>query len=114
MHGFKDFLLHLFTITIGLLIALGLEGCMERQHQRHLVQEAEVGLSGEIAHNSSMIASLRQQINEEQTELNNDLTVLSQIQAQPSAAHQKLGFSFRWSNFDDVAWKTAQSTGAFA
>jgi hypothetical protein len=26
MHGFKDFLLHLLTITIGLLIALGLEG----------------------------------------------------------------------------------------
>ena len=29
MHGFKDFLLHLFTITIGLLIALGLEGYAE-------------------------------------------------------------------------------------
>ena len=29
MHGFKDFLLHLLTITIGLLIALGLEGCVE-------------------------------------------------------------------------------------
>ena len=30
IHGFKDFLVHLFTITIGLLIALGLEGCAER------------------------------------------------------------------------------------
>jgi hypothetical protein len=27
--GWKDFLLHLFTITIGLLIALSLEGTVE-------------------------------------------------------------------------------------
>jgi hypothetical protein len=113
IHSFKDFLLHLLTITIGLLIALGLEGCMERHHQRQLVQDAEVGLQSEIAHNADMIASLRQHINDEQAELNNDLAVLSQIQAQPNAAHRKLGFSFRWGNFDDVAWKTAQSTGAF-
>lgn len=114
MHGVKDFLLHLFTITIGLLIALSLEGCMEWQHHRHLVQEAETGLRSEIAQNSGMIAGLRQQINDEQTELNNDLTVLSRMQAQPNPAHGKLGFSFRWGNFNDVAWKTSQSTGAFA
>ena len=41
MQGFKDFFLHLFTITIGLLIALSLEGCVERQHHRELVAEAE-------------------------------------------------------------------------
>ena len=46
MHGFKDFLLHLATITIGLLIALSLEGCVEWRHHRHLVQEAEEGLRG--------------------------------------------------------------------
>jgi hypothetical protein len=36
MHGFKDFLLHLLTITIGLLIALGLEGYAEHWKQRAL------------------------------------------------------------------------------
>ena len=36
VHGFKDFLLHILTITIGLLIALSLEGCVEWRHHRHL------------------------------------------------------------------------------
>ena len=36
IHGVRDFLLHLFTITIGLLIALGLEAGVERLHHHHL------------------------------------------------------------------------------
>ena len=39
MHGFKDFLLHLLTITIGLLIALGLEGCVEHWKQTRAEQK---------------------------------------------------------------------------
>ncbi len=40
IHGFRDFLLHLLTITIGLLIALGLEALVERVHQNHLREES--------------------------------------------------------------------------
>jgi hypothetical protein len=43
MQGIKDFVLHLLTITIGLLIALSLEGCVERHNHRELVREAEDG-----------------------------------------------------------------------
>jgi hypothetical protein len=48
MHGFKDFLLHLLTITIGLLIALGLEGYAERWRQRELKNDADTKLRQEI------------------------------------------------------------------
>ena len=113
MHGFRDFALHLFTITVGLLIALSLEGCMEWQHHRYLVREAEADLRVEIEKNSGNLVSLRKQIEEQQKQLDDDLTVLSQMQAHPDAPHGKLGFGFRWGSFDDVAWKTAQSTGAF-
>ena len=41
IHGTRDFFLHLFTITIGLLIALGLEASVEALHHRHQRQEAE-------------------------------------------------------------------------
>ena len=41
VHGFKDFLLHILTITIGLLIALSLEGCVEWRHHRHLVPRSK-------------------------------------------------------------------------
>jgi hypothetical protein len=114
MHGFRDFILHLFTITIGLFIALSLEGCMEWHHHRTLVHEAEADLRVEIEKNSGNLVFLRKQIDEQQKQLDDDLTVLAQMQLHPTAPHGQLGFAFRWSSFDDTAWKTAQSTGALA
>ena len=49
VHGWRDFFIHLATITIGLLIALGMEGCVEWMHHRHLVKEVEVSLHDEIS-----------------------------------------------------------------
>ena len=56
MHGFKDFLLHLFTITIGLLIALGLEGYAEHWKQRELKKDADTKLRQEIRDNAKEMA----------------------------------------------------------
>ena len=114
IHSLRDFALHLLTITIGLLIALSLEGCLEWHHHRTLVHEAETGLRVEIEKNSGNLASLRQEIADQQKQLDDDLTVLTQMQTTPRAPHHQLGFGFRWAKFDDVAWKTAQGTGAVA
>ena len=112
MHGLGDFFLHLFTITVGLLIALALEGCVERQHQRHLVHEAEAGLRQEIEENSKLIGALRQQVVDQNNQLNADLAVLDDLKTNPKAKHKDLSFTFTMKGFDDVTWKTAQTTGA--
>ncbi len=112
--GLRDFFIHLFTITVGLLIALSLEGCVEWQHHRHLVREAESGLRNEIEQNSKLTASIRQQIQDEQKLLDQDLLVLSHMRIRPGPTHETLGFSFTMRSFDEVTWKTAQATGAFA
>ena len=114
MHGFRDFALHLMTITIGLFIALSLEGCVEWQEHRHILHDAESGLRGEIDHNSRTIPALRKQIDDQQKELDKDLNVLDQMKAHPTATPGQLGFAFNWSILDNVAWKTAQNTGALA
>jgi hypothetical protein len=44
IHGIRDFFIHLMTITVGLLIALGLENAVEAVHHRHQRKEAEVTL----------------------------------------------------------------------
>ena len=85
MHGWKDFLLHLLTITIGLLIALGLEGFVEWQHHRQMVHEAEAAMSHEIAQNQKTLASMKQPIEDQQKELDGDLATLAQMRAQPNA-----------------------------
>ena len=90
MHGAGDFFLHLFTITVGLLIALALEGCVEKQHQRHLVHEAETGMKLKIKENSKQINSLRQQVVNQNNQLNEDLAVLDELKNKPKAKHKQL------------------------
>ena len=47
----RDFFIHLFTITCGLLIALSLEGLVEWSHHRSLVHEARANIRQEIEDN---------------------------------------------------------------
>lgn len=115
VHGIRDFLIHLFTITIGLLIALGLEGCVERAHHRHLVHEAEASLRTEIQNNSSSIATALTEVHKQQDDLKHDVEVLRYIAANKRAPKgTSLTIAFHMRSLADVAWKTAQTTGAFS
>jgi hypothetical protein len=115
MHGWKDFFLHLITITIGLLIALSLEGMVEWFHERHLVHEAESSLHGEIASNSQGLAETEADIHQQQESLQHDVKVLKSFlrdHKMPQDSHMEITFHIR--TFDSVSWKAAQSTGAMA
>ncbi len=112
LHGFKDFLLHLFTITIGLLIALSLESWMESRHHRQLAREAEDGLRAEITSNANEVARKRQMIQDGQKKLEADLTILEELRAHPHAKRGRIDLTIAMGGFDDMAWKNAQNTGA--
>ena len=115
IHGWRDFLLHLATITIGLLIALSLEGFVEWQHHRHLVHEAEASLRAEIKSNESALQSVLADVHKQQNILKQDVVVLDQLIKDPKTNnHQQMSLSYRLVGFDDVSWKTAQNTGALA
>jgi hypothetical protein len=114
MHGWRDFLLHLTTITIGLLIALGLEGLVEWQHHRHLVHEAEASLGREIQSNESALAGILDNAQKQQGVLKQDVVILQQIIANPKLQPHGLSISFSLTTLDDVSWRTAQNTGAFS
>jgi len=112
----KDFFFHLFTITIGLLIALGLEGLVERHHQHHLAHDAEVSMSAEIRSNAAGMAAMLATVHKHQDELKHDVQVLDLAATNqgkvPKDNH--MAVSFNLSTFESVGWKTAQSTGALA
>jgi hypothetical protein len=115
IHGWRDFLLHLLTITIGLLIALSLEGLVEWQHHRHLVHEAEASLQAEIESNAKGLPDAIANLHKNQAELKNDVTVLKYLiknNKMPPKASMSITFGIR--TFDDVSWKTAQSTTALS
>jgi hypothetical protein len=114
-HGWRDFFLHLVTITIGLLIALSLEGCVEWQHHRHLVHEAEAGLHAEIENNAKSMQGTIDDLKKQQEALKHDVVVLKYIMKNHKAPeHSNMEITFHLRGFDNLSWKTAQTTGALA
>jgi len=54
-HTWKDFFIHLATIVVGLLIAVGLEQTVEYLHHRHLVREFEEQMSDEFINDRKIL-----------------------------------------------------------
>lgn len=51
----KEFLVHIGTVTIGILIALGLEQAVEAHHRAHRAAEAIEGFRKELADNQKQV-----------------------------------------------------------
>jgi hypothetical protein len=113
--GWRDFFIHLATITIGLLIALSLEGCVELWHHRSLVHEAEASLQIEIDANARELQGALNDVRREQDVLKKDIGVMKKILANPKVPNnEEMTVDFRIRTFADVSWKTAESTGALS
>ncbi len=55
LHSWKDFFIHIATITVGLLIAIGLEQCVEEMHHRHQRRQLQEDLHDEAVQNQGVI-----------------------------------------------------------
>jgi hypothetical protein len=115
VHGWRDFFIHLATITIGLLIALSLEGCIEFWHHRSLVHEAERSLHIEIASNAENLKTNVAELRKNRDALARDVMIMRRIIANPKVPNKETPtIDFTIGSFSDVSWKTAQSMGALA
>lgn len=65
IHGVRDFFIHLLTITVGLLIALGLEASVEALHHRGERLEAEATLREELNQNRATLIAIQKQSDRE-------------------------------------------------
>jgi hypothetical protein len=112
-NSFKDFLIHIVIVTIGILIALGLEGIRETIYVRRVVRDARenfhvelVGnrrnLDRELKNDSEMLAQLDRIIA--------DLPKLRKAPAEFRARVAKLYPSGYF--FSSSRWESALSTGA--
>lgn len=113
-HGIRDvreFLLHLFTITCGLLIALGLEAGAEAVHHRHQREQAETKIRQEIRANADTLEKGASGLRDEREAMKALIGVLrATSQGEPTpVGHVTVGFSEE--EIPDAAWRTAGSTG---
>ena len=113
IHGWREFFIHLATITVGLLIALGLEATVEWLHHRHVMHQAQASLLVEIKSNADTIQRKIASIEKHQEELAHVVEVLERIIAHPDGPQQEtMTVRLDLTSFDNVSWATAQSTGA--
>lgn len=108
----RDFFLHLLTITIGLFIALTLQAGVESLHHRHLVSEARENLRREIEINRKRYAEDVQNIEKNRRRLAQNIDQLRQLRSGKPIEKNALAWGWDWNGFIDASWKTARDTGA--
>jgi hypothetical protein len=112
IHSWQDFFLHLTTITIGLFIALSLEGMVEWFHHRHLVHQARTTIYKEMTDNRKLLADDLTSIKADEARIEADIKTLAGLRAGAKFEHASLQYHLDWSSFADSAWRTAEATGA--
>ena len=111
----REFLIHLFTITCGLLIALGLENAAEALHHRHERNEAEAMIRQEIRENRGDAEAAGPLTISELKSLQAVLHfVQGRSEGNQGAPSADANMDFTEGELQDAAWRTASSTGVLA
>jgi hypothetical protein len=115
VHTWKDFFIHLATIVIGLLIAVGLEQTVEYFHHRHQVAEIRRSLEEERRINQVIFTSACSEFRRYARILTGSLQTLVYLRTHSGAAPDqwpgRFSFYMFLIRFQDSAWKSAlQST----
>ena len=82
----RDFFIHIATIVLGLLIAIGLEQTVEYFHHRREVADVREELRGERDANKESVKKETDNWRWETAELENNLMVLDYLRKHPEEA----------------------------
>ena len=110
-HTWKDFFIHIATIVVGLLIAVGLEQVVEYFHHRNQAHEAREQTLAEIDLNRKHVDSELSRIELHERWLMQDLAIVTHLRARKLLPNDRLRYIRYADKFSTSAWTSAQSTG---
>lgn len=108
----RDFFIHIATIVIGLLIAIGLEQAVEYVHHRHQLYEARAAIRAELEVNTRLLDKILAATQAAKTAMQRNATML--LAAAPKDATPTSALNYTW----DIpyprsnAWQDAKASGA--
>jgi hypothetical protein len=105
-HTWKDFFIHVATICVGLLIAIGLEQTVEFFHHRPQAQHARELLAEEMKENRQTLKLYVYVIRMHQGYLFDDLPVIDRIRAHSLKSTDHIVTWHPHISFTDSAWRT--------
>jgi hypothetical protein len=113
-HTWKDFLIHIATIVVGLVIAVGLEQTVEYFHRQHEVHELREALKQEREENRKTYIVNVAHYRLNRATLENDLRIFEYLRQHPGTPEEKLpgipSWSIPYEPTVTAAWKNAQQT----
>jgi hypothetical protein len=110
----REFLVHLAMVTLGILIALGLEQSVEAYHHAHLAQEAHDNMMTEIRENKKELDEHLAKLAEAKKEREDDLEVIDQLLAHKPLKELHMSLNFSGATLNSASWTTAATVGATA
>jgi hypothetical protein len=114
VHTWKDFLVHIAAISIGLLIALGLEATVEWVHHKHQAQQALELLKQEIDRNRIAVKNDMRSGDIGERDHRAALAVLHRLRSSTLRPDDHLIFLRKFSPLGSTAWRVVHESGAAA
>lgn len=110
----KEFFFHIFTITVGILIALGLEQAVMAYHHRELPENARANILSELRDNRRELEADLKNAGARKEEHRHTIDVLNLFIARKPMHEASMTIGFNLPTLTSTSWNTAQSTGALA
>ena len=114
-HTWQDFFIHIATIVIGLLIAIGLEQAVEHIHQHYELRETREALGRERESNRRRMELNTRYWLEMSAALRNDLLVLDAVRQHPGLAQADLPGALNYNQkpfeYDHAVWDASEKNG---
>jgi hypothetical protein len=114
VHSWKDVFIHIGIVTVGLLLAIGLEQTVEYFHHRHQVAETREALRVEREVNVVRFQAQTEEFNRFIPMLKTNLGIFVFLRQHPGAPPEKWPGRFHWLaqriSYTDSVWKTAQES----
>jgi hypothetical protein len=109
----RDFFIHIATIVLGLLIAVGLEQTVELVHRRHEAQEARENIRDEIQMNIAILQKDAGVLSATEKDFDRDMELLDSNAPEAQIISQ-LSYPFRLVKPHEAAWNAAKINGSLA
>ncbi len=110
IHTWRSFFIHVATICVGLLIALGLEQTVEFFHHRHQLNESRESLWAEHKDNQRIMGYRLKEFRRYNKVLQGNLADFIYLQQHPGTPMEKLPEPLSWSAIQIPAYTSAWSS----
>jgi hypothetical protein len=113
-YSLVDYVFQLITITAGVLIALLINGLVEWNNNRELVEQARATIRREVEANLKELEGLPDSIKRSAKELETAMRFVNDLLVKGKTDINTLGLNFNLATLNSSGWQTAERTGALA